>query len=98
MSTVSGAYGVGDPPVPIPNTEVKTHCGNNTRTTRSRKDSTVPDSIQNTKASDTKCRRPLAFYGYKVALVGHSCLTDAFQRGKASVLDKVAGPPLALLR
>ena len=54
MSTVSGAYGVGDPPVPIPNTEVKTHCGNNTRTTRSRKDSTVPDSIQNTKASEEK--------------------------------------------
>ena len=43
MSTVSGAYGVGDPPVPIPNTEVKTHCGNNTWTTRSWLDSTVPD-------------------------------------------------------
>ena len=45
MTTVSGAYGVGVPPVPIPNTEVKTHCGNNTRTTRSRQDSTAPDSI-----------------------------------------------------
>ncbi len=43
MATVSGAYGVGDPPVPIPNTEVKTHCGNNTWTTRSWQDSTVPD-------------------------------------------------------
>ena len=43
MSTVSGAYGVGDPPVPIPNTVVKTHCGNNTWTTRSWQDSTVPD-------------------------------------------------------
>ena len=50
MTTVSGAYGVGDPPVPIPNTEVKTHCGNNTWTTRSWQDSTAPDSIQNTKA------------------------------------------------
>ena len=49
MSTVSGAYGVGDPPVPIPNTEVKTHCGNNTWTTRSWQDSTAPDSIH-TKA------------------------------------------------
>ena len=45
MSTVSGAYGVGDPPVPIPNTEVKTHCGNNTWTTRSWQDSTVPDLL-----------------------------------------------------
>ena len=47
MSTVSGAYGVGDPPVPIPNTEVKTHCGNNTWTTRSWQDSTAPDLVLN---------------------------------------------------
>ena len=54
MSTVSGAYGVGDPPVPIPNTEVKTHCGNNTWTTRSWQDSTAPDSIQTQKPSGTE--------------------------------------------
>ena len=30
MSTVSGAYGVGDPPVPIPNTVVKPYCGEDT--------------------------------------------------------------------
>ena len=55
MSTVSGAYGVGDPPVPIPNTEVKTHCGNNTWTTRSWQDSTAPDLTYD-QVLDTKYR------------------------------------------
>jgi hypothetical protein len=57
MSTVSGAYGVGDPPVPIPNTEVKTHCGNNFWTTRSWQDSTAPEFASLHNPSGAKRRR-----------------------------------------
>jgi hypothetical protein len=45
---VSGVYGAGVPPVPIPNTEVKTRCGDNTWGTSPRKDSTTPDLYINT--------------------------------------------------
>ena len=76
MSTVSGAYGVGDPPVPIPNTEVKTHCGNNTWTTRSWQDSTVPDL-------NTKPTPPTRSVG------GVGCLKHQIQRRRHAEADEV---------
>ena len=46
--TISGGNGVGVPPVPIPNTEVKTYSAESTWLDTAREDRSPPDSIRGT--------------------------------------------------
>ena len=45
IDTISGGDGVGVPPVPMPNTEVKTYSAESTWLETAREDRTPPDSI-----------------------------------------------------
>ena len=50
--TIVGAFNGEGPPVPIPNTEVKLTCADNTWLEATREDKSVPTSIENPQFTD----------------------------------------------
>ena len=69
--TISGGNGEGVPPVPIPNTEVKTFSAESTWLDTAREDRSPPDSIEDIQLN------VLFFYAlYAPAAALHSALRD----------------------
>ena len=96
IATISGGNDGEDPPVPIPNTEVKLSSAESTWLDTAREDKSLPDSylplIQKSQGRFFRCFEEVMFPNFWVGLSYYTDLLGGFQR--AMETDEVRGRPM----